>query len=136
MSFGQAVIDLERPGRGFFGLSNRMFRRQAKEPEGGYVPVSQARVSQGVLRVYFDRLLEVLERLLQSLFRLLVVPVVAPLQVCIVRLGAVRVSPGKGPFTILGRFELQAGCNAAGYIILNGKNVAWRAIVGVAGPQD
>jgi hypothetical protein len=121
--FRQLVVELEGLHRGSLGFRDRVGRRQhivANRPED-VVGVGQARIREGIPRIGVDGLFEVLEAAHQVL-RHALVPVVAPLQIQLVRLGALR-EPLRDPrFGVTRQCEAKVVRDLLRDLFLNGKN--------------
>ena len=115
--------------RGALRLGHRLDPVRAEQQ----IRIRQAGIGQRIVRILGDRLLEVLDRLLVAGDRALV-PVIAALQVRLIRHGIVGVALRDLLAFLAAQARLDLVENLAGNLILHGEQVGGRAVVLIA-PQ-
>jgi len=128
MGLSHMVINFDcLQGRGF-GFRDRFARGKPTEARGQVVGIGQPRVSQGVVGVFFDGLLEVFDRLLCSFLGPLVPKKSAP-QKELIRFGILRVAFGQQLLLLAGQTQPQLLGDVCGDVFLQSKDVGHLAAI-------
>ena len=135
MSFGEAVVDLQCSQRCRRCLLRRLPRRQCGiwSKQKQTISVGQPGMSEGAIWISIDRLLKVVDGLLQPFLRP-AIPEVAPLDIQLVHLRGNRASASQPRFLLGCQLDLNLVDNSPSHFLQRRQDVFQFAIVAVV-PQ-